>query len=131
MEKFKGKCSIKTWVFNIARRSVYDWYRTRKISLNLEDFANVLLDGKTPEATYEKKEQIQTLIQELKKLKDEHRTVLLLRKFHCFSIKETAEVMGYSESKIKTILHRATKILKDNLECRYFQEGSVGEYEGK
>lgn len=122
MEKFKGNSSIKTWIFNIARRTVYDWYRAKKSILNIDDFSNTLTSKNTPEGVVEDNEKMEQLIMGLKKLKEEHRSVILLRKFHGFSIKETAEIMGYSEGKVKTISHRAIKDLKEGLASDYFKK---------
>ncbi|QNO15628.1 RNA polymerase sigma factor [Alkalicella caledoniensis] len=123
MRKFKGKCSIKTWVFNIAKRTIYDWYRLKKNVFNIDDYESLLTERDTPEKVFEKKERISFLVQGLNDLKEDHKMVILLRKFHGFSIKETSNIMGYSEGKIKTILHRGLKALKENLENDYFQEG--------
>lgn len=124
MLSFKGKSSIKTWIFNIARRSVYDWYRKKKSILNIEDYTNTLITKDTPEGIFENNEKMESLIIALRQLKEDQRSVILLRKFHGFSIKETSEIMGFSEGKVKTILHRAIKSLKENL-VRDFSEQEV------
>ena len=125
MEKFKGKCSIRTWIFNIARRTIYDWYRLRKNVLNIEDYAHSITEKDTPEKIYENNEKHFMLAQGLKELKEDQRTVILLRKFHEFSIRETSTVMGFSEGKIKSILHRGLKSLKELLKDGYFAEGGT------
>ncbi|SES99768.1 RNA polymerase sigma factor [Anaerobranca gottschalkii] len=126
MEKFKGNCSLKTWIFNIARRTIYDWYRTKRSFLNIDDYSNSLITNKNPEEMFENNEELRQLIEGLNKLKKDYKLVILLRKYHGFSIKETAEIMGYSEGKVKTILHRGLKNLREILEEEGFERGVKG-----
>jgi RNA polymerase sigma-70 factor (ECF subfamily) len=128
MTKFKGNCSLKTWIFNIARRTIYDWYRTKKSFLNIDDFSNTLINNKNPEDIVEDNEELRNLIDALKALKKEQRLVILLRKYHGFSIKETSEIMGYSEGKVKTILHRGIKNLREILETKELKGGGKGNW---
>lgn len=48
-------------------------------------------------------------------LKPDYRNVVILRGLKEFSIKETAEVLNWKESKVKTDYHRAIKLLKESL----------------
>ena len=49
-------------------------------------------------------------------LKDEYRDVILLKYVEELSIKEIAEILNKSRGAVRVILHRAMKILKENLE---------------
>lgn len=51
----------------------------------------------------------------ISKLKPNFRAVVILRGINEFSIKETAEVLNCSESKVKVDYHRALKILRKRL----------------
>jgi len=46
----------------------------------------------------------------------DQKAVLISRYIYDLSIKETAEVLGWSESKVKTTQHRALKALKREME---------------
>ncbi|WP_353894077.1 RNA polymerase sigma factor [Proteinivorax hydrogeniformans] len=133
MESFKGKSSIKSWIFNIARRTTYDYHRKHKKCLNVDDYYNKLITTITPEDVFEYKEDLEDVLRMLGSLKHEQRTAILLRRLHGFSIKETARIMGVKESKVKTLLHRGMKNLdkevakKISLECS--PKGGVSKYE--
>ncbi len=43
----------------------------------------------------------------LNNLKDSYKKVIILRKLHGFSVKETSELLNWTESKVKVILSRA------------------------
>jgi RNA polymerase sigma-70 factor (ECF subfamily) len=69
-----------------------------------------------PETLYEKK-MIQQFIQRgLKKLKEDHRELLVLRDLQGFSYEEISEMLGLPEGTIKSKLHRARMELKGILE---------------
>jgi RNA polymerase sigma-70 factor, ECF subfamily len=57
----------------------------------------------------------------LKHLKQTYREVILLRKIQELSSKEVSEVLGWSEARVNTTLHRALKALKQRLP--YVEEG--------
>ncbi len=53
----------------------------------------------------------------------DQRLVLVLRFIQSLSIAETAEALGWTESKVKTTQHRALKALKQYMEEEAKQEG--------
>ncbi|MEK1829888.1 RNA polymerase sigma factor [Priestia megaterium] len=63
----------------------------------------------------ELKESSLELYQALGKLKDSHRKVILLRKVQGFSVKDTATILGWSESKVKSAQFRAIPALRKQL----------------
>ena len=50
------------------------------------------------------------------RLKRSYRDVIVLRKIKEFSIKETSDILGWSESKVKVNLSRGIQALKNELE---------------
>ncbi|WP_350342762.1 RNA polymerase sigma factor [Proteinivorax tanatarense] len=129
MKSFKGKSSIKSWVFNIARRSVYDHYRKNKKHLNLDDYSGKLMTNITPEDILEHKSELESTLKILGTLKCEQRTVILLRRLHGFSIKETSKIMGVKESAVKTLLHRGMKNLENKSSADFCTNKGVINYE--
>lgn len=61
------------------------------------------------------KEELETIYKALKKCSIDQQQVLILRFIESFSVKETAETLGWSESKVKTTQHRAIQKLKKTL----------------
>ena len=72
----------------------------------------------------EMKEQTQSLYKAIKDLKLSYREIIILRKIKGYPISETAEILGWTEAKVKTTLHRALLVLKDKLNQ---EEGNTDE----
>lgn len=68
-----------------------------------------------PEEKIEMKESAYELYKALGAIKDSYREVIILRKIKEFSIEETAEILGWSDSKVKSTLYRAIPVLEKQL----------------
>jgi RNA polymerase sigma-70 factor (ECF subfamily) len=115
---FKRKSNVKTWLFSIARNVAIDYSRKAKRKLIFNEVLLKMIPSKqkSTEDVIEIKEQVGDVFSTVKNLKNEYRMVILLRAVNDFSIKETADIMGWSESKVKVSYHRALKQLKTHLE---------------
>lgn len=60
-------------------------------------------------------EEHMDLVQAIQKLGEPYRTVIILRYYQDFSIKEIAKTMDCPEGTVKTHIHRAIKLLKNDL----------------
>ncbi|CAG9622328.1 RNA polymerase sigma factor SigX [Sutcliffiella rhizosphaerae] len=121
-DSFEGKSSEKTWLFSIAKHVAIDSFRKHKGWKNklLETFdwnkQQVKDCSPLPEEIALQNEQVQQMYRCLDKCKVDHRLVLVLRYIQALSIQETASVLGWTESKVKTTQHRALKVLKTYME---------------
>lgn len=121
-DSFEGKSSEKTWLFSIAKHVAIDSFRKQKGWKNklLETFdwnkQQVKDSSPLPEEIALQNEQVQQMYRCLDKCKVDHRLVLVLRYIQALSIQETASVLGWTESKVKTTQHRALKVLKTSME---------------
>jgi RNA polymerase sigma-70 factor (ECF subfamily) len=59
----------------------------------------------------------------MNKCSPDQKEVLVLRYIQSFSIKETAGILGWTESKVKTTQHRGMKALKELMEEAIDKEG--------
>ncbi len=114
---FKQQSSIKTWVIAIAKRTAIDHYRKQKwLSLLPEALLNL---GKSnegiPDDELEQKEDWEVIQTALTRLKPDYRNVVILRGLKEYSVKETAEILDWKESKVKVDYHRAIKLLKKEI----------------
>ncbi|WP_026674798.1 RNA polymerase sigma factor [Alkalihalobacterium bogoriense] len=118
LKTFEGKSELKTFVFSIARHVVFDHYRKRKRRARLQDFIlqSLRFQQKSTEEMVEQRESISELYSALHELKPKAKMVVLLRGLQEFSIKETAEIMGFTESNVKVLYHRAIKQLQEKME---------------
>lgn len=121
-DRFEGKSSEKTWLFSIAKHVAIDSFRKHKGWKNklLETFdwnkQQVRDHTPLPEEIALQNEQVQQMYRCLDKCKVDHRLVLVLRYIQALSIQETAQILGWTESKVKTTQHRALKVLKAYME---------------
>ncbi|MED3551201.1 RNA polymerase sigma factor SigX [Cytobacillus praedii] len=132
-ERFEGKSSEKTWLFSIARNVAIDSFRKQKgwKQRILEKFdwstSQVKDDQPIPEDIAVQNEEIQQIYSCLDQCTVDQRLVIVMRYIHEFSILETAEALGWTESKVKTTQHRALKILKKQMEEMMGKEGMENE----
>ncbi|KAA0550305.1 RNA polymerase sigma factor SigX [Bacillus sp. BGMRC 2118] len=132
-DRFEGKSSEKTWLFSIARHVAIDHFRKQKgwKQRLIETFdwssAQVKDQQPLPEEITLQNEEIKHMYQCLDQVTVDQRAVILLRYMQSLSITETAEALGWTESKVKTTQHRALKQLKTHMEEQMAKEGSTDE----
>ncbi|MFP7298673.1 RNA polymerase sigma factor [Neobacillus niacini] len=114
---FNGTSSLKTWIFSIAKHVAIDHHRKKRFSSIFKEgfFKQMASKEKGPTEVVERNEMQQLVHEAISKLKPSYRAVVLLRGINEFSIKETAEILHCSESKVKVDYHRALTDLKKKL----------------
>ncbi|WP_026675750.1 RNA polymerase sigma factor SigX [Alkalihalobacterium bogoriense] len=122
-EKFEGKSSEKTWLYSIARHVAIDWIRMqnrqkRKWLGLLSPIENEVVKDSAPlpEEIVTQREEIRQMYQGLQQCTIDQQQVIVLRYIQSLSITETATILGWTESKVKTTQHRAVKALKGFVE---------------
>ncbi|MFK9090896.1 RNA polymerase sigma factor [Bacillus salipaludis] len=115
-DSIQDKQRVKSFLFRSAHNTTMDFFRKES---KVKKLLNVLKreNDKVPstEKIVEIKEEGRMILKALKRLKPSQRDVFVLRKIKGFSIRETAEILDWSEAKVKTTLHRATKTLEKYL----------------
>lgn len=112
--KFKNQSSIRTWILKIARNTTFDHLRrTQKIQLDFNELIELISDYATPEHDVLRKERVHLLYQALGELKPDYREVIIFRKIHELSIRETALILEWTEDQVKAKQARALLKLKD------------------
>ncbi len=119
---FKGKASFKSWLFAIGRNIALDYLKSnsKKPSIPLENIAELPDDQQDFLSAYLKEEQKLILHRALSSLKYEYRQALWLTYFEELSNKETAYIMNKSLHSTETLIYRAKKQLKTQLEKEGF-----------
>ena len=113
---FRGG-NLRAWLFRIARNLTMDYFRKKKpIAYILDSIPFVPMIEQSPEQITVLNESEMELYQALGRLKRSYRDVIVLRKIKEFSIKETSDILGWSESKVKVNLSRGIQALKNELE---------------
>ncbi len=109
--RFRGDCSEKTWVLKIARNTFLSYARKKKpILLEEQEWAN-LLPARciNPEENILLREHEQIIRSVLLALRENDRSVLLLRDYEELPYQEIGRIMGLSESAVKLRIFRARK----------------------
>jgi RNA polymerase sigma-70 factor, ECF subfamily len=112
--RFEGRSELKTWILQIAKHVAMDHGRRGKMYRFLVDSLSRMFTMKTEplEDDYERKENWEILNQAIQQLKPAYKAVVILRGIKELSVRETAEVLGCSETKVKVDYHRALKKLQ-------------------
>ena len=120
--KDNGKGSFKTWLYTIGRNVAIDYLRKHKKVqlLSIDDYSELVSKEESLEASYIREEQKITVHRAIQKLKPEYSQILWLIYFEDFSNKEAAIVMKKSVHSIETLVYRARKSLKSQLEAEGF-----------
>ncbi|AZU63190.1 RNA polymerase sigma factor SigX [Neobacillus mesonae] len=131
--RFEGKSSEKTWLFSIARNVAIDYFRKQKGWKDklMEKFdwstSQVRDNDPIPEEITVQREEIQWVYKCLEYCTVDQRAVIILRFLQDLSITETAQALGWTESKVKTTQHRSLKQIKKHMETLYAKEGVTSE----
>ncbi|MGI8315400.1 RNA polymerase sigma factor SigX [Halobacillus mangrovi] len=130
-QSFDGRSSEKTWLFSIARHVTIDYFRKQKRKRNrIMDFFDWSEKGEKiqdtdtlPEEVAIQNEELKAVYQALDQCTVDQRSVIILRFIQGMSIQETAAILDWSESKVKTTQHRGMKALREILDKE--SEGGV------
>lgn len=121
LPRYDGRVALKTWIFSIAKHVAIDQYRRKRFQQIFVDSWFHGLPAKTglPEKEFAEKEQERELREAILALPAKYRLVIIIRSIKGCSIKETAEILGISEAKVKVDFHRAIKLIQKKLgpEC--------------
>jgi RNA polymerase sigma-70 factor (ECF subfamily) len=128
LHSFRGDSQLGTWLARIVMNEALGRLRRRKPTIDFETFAkthegsaeiirfpaaNADLD---PETTMAQREIRALLESAIDALPEAFRTVLVARLIEGMSIEETAEFFDIRPETVKTRLHRARRLLKDEME---------------
>ncbi len=117
----KGKGSFKTWLYTIGRNIAINYLKknSKRNEISIDDCLE-LKSQENLEENYIKEERKITVHKAMKKLKPEYRQILWLVYFEDFSLKEAAAVIKKSVHNAETLVYRARKALKTQLETEGF-----------
>lgn len=118
----KGTGSFKTWLYTIGRNRALNYLKKHKkaTEIAIDDCKEIVFDEHNLEIAYIKEEQKITVHRALKALKPEYRQVLWLVYFEDLKISEAAIVLKKSVHNTETLVYRARKSLKSQLETEGF-----------
>ena len=116
------KAGFGTWIFSIAKNTLTDFYRKKKIE-------SVSYDEAGPAVMIEFEQQLEqitsgkrkVIFRELAQLKEKERMVIYYKFFRNYNNRQIAMVLDMNESTVGTVLSRSLKKLRNDTlqELRY------------
>ena len=123
IDTLQDETKVESWIYQIARNTVIDYYRTQKTMVELSEILS------QPDETESRAEEkiLKGLKEMIEKLPEPYSQALLLTEFEGLTQKELAEKLGISVSGAKSRVQRARKMLKDDLmRCCHFELDRYG-----
>ena len=130
IDSFRGDAKLSSWLYRVATNMALSMLRSnirkqgRDLSLeNDEDDERPLSDAEVivPETFILQQENRALLEQGLEAMSPKLRAALMLYEIEGFSMKETAQALGVSESAAKLRVHRGRQFLQKYL-AQYYEE---------
>jgi len=107
--------SFEAWVYRIARNTLIDTYRTKKITESIDTRWDIVDDKPTPEDLFLENEQLSGVYNSLKDIKANYAEVIVLKYINDLEYSEIAEILGKPQDQVRVLLSRATKALKQKV----------------
>ncbi len=128
---FKNRSRLSTWVYRIAYNESLMYLRKKRRLFNSANAYRVYLErqpagfavnwAKLPDEELLDRELRSRIDSTLKNIPIQYRMPLLLHRIEGFSLTESARVLGIKASTVKTRLHRAYGMVKDQISS-YFKD---------
>ncbi len=106
--------TVKSWLYRIARNTAIDHYRTRKNQVGIEE-ASELPGAHSLADIIETKMKLDSVTEELQKLPEKDRDIIIMRVWQELSYKEIGLILDKSEASSKMAFSRAIRTLRTSL----------------
>ena len=127
LESFRGDSSLATWLARIAMNEALGRLRRQQPSVEWTTLEPGFLEAQIiqfplsppsedPEKTMAQREIQHVVEHAIDELPEAFRIVLITRVVEGMNVEETAEILGLKPETVKTRLHRARTMLRDNVE---------------
>ena len=114
IRKFDAKKgTLQSWLYQIARNTVIDYYRKQKTVLLSDDID--IASNQNIEGDFYHKQQLETIKKYLNKLTEDQRDIVIMRVWQEMSYKEIAQALGKSEASCKMAFSRIVEKLKTEI----------------
>jgi RNA polymerase sigma-70 factor, ECF subfamily len=126
LEQFRGDSSLSTWLSRIAMNEALGRLRRQRLGIEWTSQASgvpeaeiiqfPLSSADDPEKSMAQRQIQQVVEHAVDELPEAFRLVFIARVIEGMNIEETAETLGLKPETVKTRLHRARTMLRDNVE---------------
>ena len=127
LESFRGDSSLPTWLARITMNEALGRLRTRRPTVDITEIeghrtaAEIIQFPLTsecddPERTMAQRQILQLVEQATDNLPEVYRIVFITRVIEGMSVEDTAEILGLRPETVKTRLHRARRLVREQLD---------------
>jgi RNA polymerase sigma-70 factor (ECF subfamily) len=126
LDSFRGDSSLSTWLSRIAMNEALGRLRRERPSVELDAIETQRTEAQIiqfpqsgasdPERTMAQREILQLVERAADNLPEIFRIVFVTRVIEGMSVEETAELLGLQPETVKTRLHRARRLVRDQLD---------------
>jgi RNA polymerase sigma-70 factor (ECF subfamily) len=124
LEDFRGESGLSTWLSRIAINEALGRLRRQRVDLSslpqrrleAEIIQFPLASSDDPEKSMAQREIQQVVERAIDELPEAFRLVFMTRVVEGMNVEETADILGLKPETVKTRLHRARTMLRDNVE---------------
>ena len=106
--------SFSSWLYRIARNTIIDYYRTKKVYINIEDVWD-LHNAKDMASDVHIRISIEKVRTYLNRLSPQERNIILMRVWDQLSYKEISEILGKSEAACKMSYVRTMEKIRHHM----------------
>jgi len=107
--------SLKSFLYKIARNQTIDYYRQKRDHAPIEE-AEELVDEKQDLSIIDQSIALEAVKDKLLYLKDDYRSVLIMRYINELSISEISDITGKAKGTVRVTIMRALTALKNLVE---------------
>ena len=103
------KASVSTWIFTVARNTLTDYFRTRRV---YEEVPEDLTEGGSIEDELCDEERLETLADAMESLDERQRDIIILHYYRGMTLTEIAQRIGISYAYVKVLHNKALSQMK-------------------
>jgi RNA polymerase sigma-70 factor (ECF subfamily) len=126
LASYRGESSLATWLSRITMNEAFGRLRRRRVIVDLAVLEGTRAEAEIipfplstsnddPERTMAQRQILQLVEQATDNLPEAYRLVFVARVIEGMSVEETAELLSLRQETVKTRLHRARRLVRDQL----------------
>ena len=107
LSKFREESNIYTWIYRIAINKTYDFFKKRKLEIEINDEVLSLPE----DINFDTKVILE---EKLKLISEKEREIVILKDIYGYKLKEIAEIKNMNLSTVKSVYYKALKDMGGN-----------------